>query len=147
MLDPFTSLSLASAIVQLVDFSSKLLSKSKELHSFGGVRAYLDLEGIAIDLNNLNVSLLSEPSQRQRCAKPLSDDEEALRQLATRSKAVSEELNGILLDLRGQHPRQKWQSFKQAIMCVRQKDKIHALEKALDDLQRNIDSRLLKMIW
>ena len=141
MLDPFTSLSLVSAIIQLADFGGKLLSKGTKLYRHTALPEYVDLELIARDLNNLNANLLSASRL------PLSKDEIALGQLINSSKAVSDELIAILLDIKVRKPHQKWQSFWQAIKSVRKMDKVHALEKSLDDLQANINSRLLSMLW
>ena len=141
MLDTFTSLSLASAIVQLVDFGSKLLSKGTKLYRDSALSEYVDLEKIAMDLNELNANLLSVAPEV-----PLSEDEKVSGQLASRSKIVSDELVAILLDLKVRNPHQKWQSCRQAIKSVWKNDKIHALEKSLDDLQKSINSRLLSMM-
>ena len=140
MLDPFTSLSLVSAIIQLLDFGGKLLSKSTELYRHSALSEHVDLEAIARDLNDLNTNLLSAARL------PLSEDEKALGQLANSSRAVSDELIAILKDLKVREPYNKWQSCRQAIQSVRKKDKIHALEKSLESLQVNINSRLLRMM-
>ena len=146
MLDPFTSLSLASAVIQLVDFSSKLLSKGTELYRSIALSEHIELERIATDLNSLNANLLSTPLQPGSFAKPLSDDEEALKQLAARSKTISDELIAALQELKVRSPHQKWQSFQQALKSVRKKEKISALKKALDELQGNINARLLNIL-
>ena len=143
MLDPLTSLSLASSIIQLVDFSSKLLSKSTELYRSTALLEYVELETIAADLNRLSVNLSSTSLQT---AKPTSGDEAALKHLAVRSKNVSDELIAVLQDLKVRSPHRKWQSFRQALKSVRRKEKIQVLEKALANLQLDINSRLLNIM-
>ncbi len=56
MLDPLTALSIASSIVQFVDYGSKLLSKSYELYESadGTTIGNAELEVIAKDLQDLN---------------------------------------------------------------------------------------------
>ena len=146
MLDPFTSLSLASAIIQFVDFSSKLVRKGTELYHSTALQEYVELEKVAVDLKDLNNNLSPALPPSGFHAKPLSKDETALTQLAAESRAISDELIAILSDLKVRDPHQKWRSFRQALKCVRKKDKIRTLEKALDNLQGNINGRLLKIM-
>ena len=146
MLDPFTSLSLASAIIQLVDFSSKLVNKSTEIYRSSALQENVELEKVAEDLKRLNANLLPKSPPSGFHAKPVSEDERALTQLAAQSKAISDELIAILQDLKVRCPHQKWQSFRQALKCVRKKNKVHALETNLKNLQENINGHLLKIM-
>jgi len=50
MLDPFAAVSLASSIVQFVDFTSKLLVISHDIQTTGRVTSHIDLDNIAYDL-------------------------------------------------------------------------------------------------
>ena len=143
MIDPFTSLSLACSIVQLVDFSSKLLSKGAELYKSTALSEYIELEKIASDLHCMTENLLIEPNNPTQ---QISDDEEQLKDLAARSRLLSEELIVILKDLKVGSTHQKWQSFRQALRSVRKKEKIQALEKTLESLQMDINTRLLNIM-
>ena len=146
MLDPFTSLSLASAVIQFVDFSGKLIRKGTELYHSTALQEYVELEKIAVDLKDLNANLSPALPPSGFRGKPLSKDEIALTRLTADSRAISDELLAILHDLKIRDPHQKWRSFRQALKCVRKKDKIRTLEKALNNLQGNINGRLLKIM-
>lgn len=61
MLDPLTALGLASNIIQLVDFTSKLLSKTKDLRFHGENVDNARLEAITVDLVYLSESLQASP--------------------------------------------------------------------------------------
>jgi hypothetical protein len=53
MLDPLTALSLAASIVQLVDFSNKVLSDSYEVYKAGSTSEHEDIKSITTDLSAL----------------------------------------------------------------------------------------------
>lgn len=53
MLDPLTALSLASSIVQLVDFSAKVVSESRQIYQAGSAIQNDELEIISNDLLDL----------------------------------------------------------------------------------------------
>lgn len=63
MLDPLTALSLASSVVQLVDFSIKLLAESKEIYQKGSTLEHKDL-GLLIE----DLGLLSNQLERSSAA-------------------------------------------------------------------------------
>ena len=62
MLDPLTAVSLASAIVQFVDSSSKLVRVSLKLYALdeGSSKQNLDLEHAIAGINELNKKLLPD---------------------------------------------------------------------------------------
>jgi hypothetical protein len=62
MLDPLTALGVASHIVQFVDFTVKLISKSHEIYNStdGALIANKDLEAIAAHLNRLTERLRTD---------------------------------------------------------------------------------------
>lgn len=62
MLDPITALGLASNIIQLVDFASKLLEKSTEIRRNGEAVDHGRLRAAAVDLENLSRSIKTSTS-------------------------------------------------------------------------------------
>ncbi len=61
MLDPFTALSLASSVIQFVDFGVKLLNESAELYHPGSLLKHEDFETITNDLIDVNALLENRP--------------------------------------------------------------------------------------
>lgn len=61
MLDPLTALSLASAVVQLVDFGARLLDDSSQLYYKGRTLELASLKTITDDLIEVNGLLKSRP--------------------------------------------------------------------------------------
>ncbi len=147
MLDPFTALSLASCIVQFVDFGSKLLSASGELHrsAEGALVENVELEVIAKDVIQLN-NMLAISARSPTDTRQLTKDEEALRKLAESCKLVANELLLVLELLRLQSPGHNWQSFRKALRTVWKKNKIQGLEDRLNKLQKQVNDRLIVMM-
>ena len=62
ILDPITALGLASNIIQLVDFASKLLEKSTEIRRNGEAVDHGRLRAADVDLENLSRSIKTSAS-------------------------------------------------------------------------------------
>ena len=146
VLDPFSALGLASNIVQFVDFSSKLISESREL--------YRSVSGITIE--NGEVKEATEELQRlcdrlaglrmtSSTTTGLPKDEECLKILAISCKETSHELLSALRDITAQEPRKKWQTFRVALKSVLRKDQIQELEKKLDSYRSQLALQLMSM--
>jgi hypothetical protein len=65
MLDPFSALSLASSIVQFVDFTSKLVIVSRDIRTTGGVTSHIDLEDISRDLKARVFDLVGKAAEQE----------------------------------------------------------------------------------
>jgi hypothetical protein len=75
MLDPLTALGIASNVIQLVDFTSKVLSKTKDIRSRGKTVDNARLEALTVNLVSLSENLLASPLLIETSAKKPSDDE------------------------------------------------------------------------
>ena len=68
MLEPFAALSTASAVLQILDFASKLLSSGYELYNRGSILSYEDIEIVTRDFKDVhrvlcdNIASFSETS-------------------------------------------------------------------------------------
>ena len=112
-LDPVTALSLASNVIQFVDFGSKLLSKTRELHksTTGALSEDIELEIITDDLKVLS-SQLQFPQSSQVYGHDLDESENSLVALSVKCTAISEELLGALNQLKvGDGLNNRWRSF------------------------------------
>lgn len=56
-MDPLTAFSLACGVIQVVDFSMKLLSKSREIYKSGSLAENKEIESMAKHLTNLRTGL------------------------------------------------------------------------------------------
>ena len=57
MVDPLTTLGIASNIIQLIDFTSKILKKTSQLHFDGETIDNARLEALTSDLASLSKNL------------------------------------------------------------------------------------------
>ena len=81
MLDPLTSLGLASNIVQLVHFSADLVSSVKEIHQNGSSINVQSLRIIASDLQKLSSDVTDRSWSSRASGKPL-EEVEKVRQIS-----------------------------------------------------------------
>lgn len=143
-MDPLSAGSVAAIVIQVIDFGSKLISKTVEISrsSSGLLIGNSDLEKITEDLKQvsekLQKSLKSESSGRS-----LTADELAERKLGEECQAVASELLGVLQRLNRDGKQSRWRSFRQALMSVLQETRIADLEKRLDRFRQELILRML----
>lgn len=148
MLDPLTALGLATAITQFVDFTSKILRTGYEISrnvADGTTADHVDLEELTASLFAFQRRLFaSTTSTAQK-----STEQQELEKLSTKCQDLAAELLHLLKDLRakGSGLLRTWDNFRQAYRSVWKEKKIAKLEKMLDHISRQIDSRLIYMIW
>jgi len=109
-LEGLAAFGLAGNIIQFVDYSSKVVSKFKEIHhSISGTTKnavdltiiYQDLEKICSDLS-VGIAQASQPP-------------DGLTRLAMKCAQCTEELLQTLSKVRAKDPRSKWQSARAAL--------------------------------
>jgi hypothetical protein len=148
-MDPFSALSVASAVVQFVDFSSKIIAGSREIHSSvsGQLLEHAELEEITSSLVELNrdleVSLSGNPPTDK-----LSPNDRELKSLCEQCQNIAVELLEALAQLKApgdeelkiagknksKSPgrRSPWKSFKQALLSIWARERIDDMQKRLD---------------
>ena len=145
MLEPLAALSLATAIVQFVDFASKILIGSREL--------YRSTEGTTSDnswtlAQTSNLRALTAKLQASGQSTRLSGDEVLLIRLATECEVMSRELLSILDDLKvkaGTRHR-GWESMRQAVRSALKSGEIEEKWQRLEEMHKQINTCLLGMI-
>lgn len=144
MLEALAALSLASAIVQLVDFGGKLLLR--------GYDAYKSVEGFDTERTQLakQTANIQSASQNLRTSSncSASKDETLLLSLAKDSDEVSQELLNLLNGL-----AVKGKGAARAIACVRKQfkgrwrsEKIRKLQEQLTQIQQQVGNCLLSIL-
>jgi N-terminal domain on NACHT_NTPase and P-loop NTPases len=146
-MDPLTCLSLASAIVQFVDFGTKLISESREIYQStrGLTKENNELENITADLSQLTSNLYPY-TLAKKVDKTPSPEELALHDIAKTCKEVADELLAVLEDLKVKGEHEKWESFKQAFRTVVRREKIEGLKSRLEGVQRQLQLRLIALL-
>ena len=140
MLDPLNAISLASSIVQFVQFGTKLVLEGLELYQSndGALAKNSELEAIVKDINQRSEVLINTPQP--------SEDEVAMQKLAESSRKIADELIEQLSTLRIPVSHKRLQSSRKALAAAWKKDRITDLERRLCRLQNQINQRLVFMM-
>ena len=136
-----TAISLASSIVALVDFATKIVTGTYEVcHPVTGTtieNAYID--SIITDLQDLTTELETYIPNK-------SEHEKVLEDLSLECEKVTDELLQLLKILRVEGSHSTWDSLKAAIKSIRMAQEIVGLEKRLGDYRSQILMRITLML-
>ena len=142
-MDSLSALSLASAIVQFVDFGFKLLVESSELYRSpeGALADNVELKSTAEDLLQVSAGLRASFSHAR-----LSEEEVVLRQISASCEKVADELLAALDDLMVKGQRTKWKSTRRAFRSIWKEKQIREIEMRLDRFRGQLMVRLLAIL-
>ena len=123
---------LVGNIVQFVDFSGKLISKSTELYqsSEGALAENIDTETATNHLVWLN-------SKLQNAATTTGDS--ALESLCKSCGTAADELLAALDKVKVKGKQDKWKSIRKSLQSVWSKEKIEELERRLAGLKEELN--------
>jgi hypothetical protein len=143
MLDPISALSVASSLVQFVDFSAKILSKGHRLfHSTNGSLLENDeIETVAKRLRDMIQDLQGSLSST-------GNKEQALANLCKEFIEVAEELilELKMLKLPSDSRYRRWKSLRQALKSVWSRDKLESMENRLRELDGHLKIHILILL-
>jgi len=144
MLSPLEALSVASAIIQIVDFGCKLISQTQEIYrsASGATKDNVTSNEIAEDINALYEDLTRKSQTFQRS----SPDDIALGNLVDSCEQEAKALLHLLGNLQVPPDATQWKSFKAAFRSARKKGKVKDIETRLLKIQKQIDSRLQRIM-
>lgn len=143
-LDPMSALSCATAVIQFVDFGTKLLSKSREIYQStdGILEEQAEQAAISTRLSELSRRLSSSLSVDSNI-RSLSAAEEALQDATIRCRTVADDFAGAVDKLRVSGGNRKWKSFYQAVKNIWNKEEVEQKLALLDRLQQDVVIHLL----
>ncbi|KAF2805600.1 uncharacterized protein BDZ99DRAFT_524565 [Mytilinidion resinicola] len=146
-MDPFTALSLATSIVQIVDFGSRLVGRGREIYKKGSIASFDEAKSVAGDLKDLTRSLesvLESVSTSGESESTLSADETKLKNLASETAKVADELIQLVDFVSCHHGKHSpLKSFRQALDAVFNKRKLTEMSDKLDLLQNELILRVV----
>lgn len=137
-MDPASAIGLASSIVQLITFSSDLLSKTREIHSSADGAAVENVE-----LEAISTSLLELSREVNEGKFHLTKADKQLKDLCAGCQKVADELLEVVRRLKGSDSKTKWRSFRQAVLTVWKEKEVRALVDRLERYRSQIDTALL----
>jgi len=144
MAQPLSSLGLVGSIVHFLDFSSKLVASTNEIHNSteGASGNHLHVETISNDLLALCTDLKSSTPSK---TKTLTATEKSLITLTTQCEEDAAKLLHVLDKLKDRNKTSIWGSFRQALRCVWKEKKIYSLEKRLVDYRSQLSVHMIAM--
>jgi hypothetical protein len=142
-MEPLSALGLASAVIQIVDFSFKVVSRAREISkSVDGTSEDAScLEDATTNLNELmqdvQLQLKASGSYGQKTA------DKQLIKLAEESEAIATELQGILARIKRSKKGKERAVLSQGLISALGQKKIKSLADKLDRIRQEINSALL----
>jgi len=147
MMDPLSALSVAGTVVQFVDFSSKLISATRQLYSNSKLKVHEQAATAANDLLDYSTKI-RRPLLLTSVSGCLTEDEAALEAVCHGCVDLAENFLKRLSRLKvpGQDARHIWDSLGQALLSIWTKDELDSIEQRLVEFRREIDSRVLSSL-
>lgn len=142
VLDPFTSIGLASNIIDFLNFSFKLISETKTIYNSasGNIAEHASLSAIAADLRDYCEDL------GESSARGAAKVDPEIGSIASECGDVAEELIGVVTRIQAKREHSKWESFKAAWRAYYHEDEIRRLASRVTDLQSRATIRSLRML-
>ena len=144
-MEPLSALSVASAVVQMVDFGAKLFSKSVELYKSaeGSLPVNVEISSIVEDLSQISAGLVTSHGLKEE---QLTEDEVALIRLASQCNTLAHELLSGLQRLVVQNPDRRWESVYKAVKAMWKEKKIHETQERLNAFRSELTIRLVAIL-
>lgn len=143
-MDPLSALSVASSVIQFVQFGGSLVAKSHEIYTSGSLRSNIDYEEATQRLSSLTNGVKSSLNDLEGLG-PLSKNSTAIKAICVKCSSLANDLsarvNGLRID-KNQKGR-KWKSFRQAIKSVYSKEVVDGLARDLRTCRDELNSHLL----
>ena len=155
-MDPLSALSVAAAVVQFVDFGTRVLSDARHIYesSSGQTPVNLELSTVTDDLSRLSgdVESKAEKAKLQNTAgsDSLNDSEEIFLRLCRECKEISGELQRSLKKLQASRVNKIDLAVKSVLLSVKgmmaEKD-IKTLKDRLGQIREQMKMAVLVFLW
>ena len=142
-MDPVSAFSLACGVVQMIDFSCKLLSKTKELYEKGQTNQHQEIEDQISQLCKLRSILESRISSEGGRDPPQGNGSGELENIADKCDETAMELLQELENLKISEPRSTRKAVKKSFTAVKKTGAIEKLKHKFDGYQKTLDTRVL----
>jgi hypothetical protein len=148
-MDPLSALSVAAAVVQFVDYSTRVVAKGSKLYKSaeGALSENIELQTASTRLQRLSGALQDSLRLGQQGLQkgPLGENDQALEDICEACVKVSKELVERLEKLKvpDGHQHRKWKSFRQALKTVCSKEKIEEVADRLAELRIELETYVI----
>ncbi|KAM0415928.1 hypothetical protein ACHAPT_013081 [Fusarium lateritium] len=150
-MDPITALQVASAIIGIVDFGTRLLSETYEIYqSSGHTERAVALSTLSDELNGLGQQL--QGRLQSASGRPSSVSDKTLQSLSARCVEASAKLHLAIRDLQASPSGSSRistaaNSFAAALKAVWKKSEIESLKEELTEIRSQITIAALISVW
>ncbi|GAB7341387.1 hypothetical protein MBLNU457_7643t1 [Dothideomycetes sp. NU457] len=147
MLDPFTALSVAAAVVQFVDYGTGLVEKAIEIHKSqtGTTEEITGLERMLTQFRDvtyrLELSITISPHDQT------SPDEKATIALAKRCQDLAKRFLDFVQSLKIQGQASKFTSVKTAFKISHNKKEIMGYQREFDGLRKALNTQMMATLY
>lgn len=132
-------LSLAVNVIQIVDFTSKLMTGTYEIYKAadGQLVEHSEL-GFITHCLTTHIQDLNESLQAKKLETCLSQSDRDQERLGLECKDVAVKLLAALNKLKAQGKYKRWRSFRVALMTIWDKGRIEAFERRLNRFRQQL---------
>ncbi|KAK5093357.1 hypothetical protein LTR70_004729 [Exophiala xenobiotica] len=130
-MEAIAGISLAANVIQFIDFSSRLISKGKEIHENGSLSEQDDLENVTRSLAHFSHKLRESLQSRCTAGADITEDDKNLERIATECSRIADQLLQRLQRLKYGGKHRPWKSFRHALKSVWAKAEIDNLAARL----------------
>ena len=141
-MEPLTAFSLVCGVIQVVDFSTKTLSKCKEIYQDGSLSEYQELEALTKHLAHLR-DKLELPAANPSIVSSARFDERGLLKVAGQCSATADQLVARFHSLKIEGPHKKRQAILKTVKLLLEKGEIQTIQKRLDEYRNVLDTQIL----
>lgn len=138
-MDPLTAISVASNVVQFIDFGIRLLRGSREIYNTasGSAKELDDLATVVWDLKSLTQGMKTSTTSVAGSSLQTRDDAELLA-LAREAESSADKLLGLLLKLEPQGTH-RWGLFRSVFKYTQKRTELEAEKRRLDMLRAKLE--------
>ena len=144
VLEALAAVSLATSVLQFIDFSAKIISKGNQYYKTGDGSCDEDkkLQAVGQNLETLSRDLKASMKPLTTFSK-LTQAEQALCDIASECENTGFKLKAAVDDLRKSGSQTKWKSFRQALKSQWKRDEIEATLRELRMVREDLVIHLL----
>ena len=132
-MDPSAAFSLVCGIIQVIDFSTKVVKKCHELYREGVLSENKEAEEMANHLTDL----------RAKLEFPDESVDKDLLDLGSKCSSTAKDLVAELEKLKVDERHRKRQSLNKSFKAIWKKNSMEKIQKRLEGYQKLLDSRIL----
>ena len=143
-MDPLTAFSLTCGVIQVVDFSTKIVVRCRQIYKDGATPENKEIKSMAEHLTDLATDLkLPSILQNPGSANQLYHDDQELLRLAEQCSMTATELTDEVQKLSIQGRQRKRDAFRMAVKVVWKNDATENIQKRLERYRQTLDTRIL----